>query len=391
MTISVLYNGFQMKFSRVSKLAILLVVAVVMSASVAIGIWLGTTLLSNDDQDMLDPWSGEKSQPISYEPYSLLNLPNYPFATSMITVGEMIQQTENYREYLFTYNTFGQKMSGLLTTPANLDLITSQSPVVIMLRGWAPTENYISGIGTSPMARQLAMQGYLTLAPDFLGYGQSDPDLADTWLGRFIKPINVIELMKTVQSSGITGPDFKLNTNPPLGIWAHSNGGQIALSVLEIIQQPIPTVLWAPMTAPFPYSILYFGWEEEDEGKAQRKWISLFEDNHDVHQFSITQHIDKLIAPLQFHHGSADIAALQDWTTNFTQKIDIENQFRESQLDVNTSTTSGNTKQAINLSPIEYQYYKYQGADHNLRPLNNWNLAVQRSIDFFNKWLNKPG
>ena len=56
-----------------------------------------------------------------------------------------------------------------------------------------------------------------------------------------------------------------------IGIWGHSNGGQIALTVLEISQKEYPTVLWAPVSKPFPYSILYYTDEAEDRGKALRK------------------------------------------------------------------------------------------------------------------------
>ena len=59
--------------------------------------------------------------------------------------------------------------------------------------------------------------------------------------------------------------------------WGHSNGGQVALTILEITGKDYPTTLWAPVTKPFPYSILYYTDESEDKGKYIRRELSRFE------------------------------------------------------------------------------------------------------------------
>ena len=152
-----------------------------------------------------------------------------------------------------------------------------------------------------------------------------------------------------------------------LGIWAHSNGGQIALTTLEILNQPIPTSLWAPVTAPFPYSLLFFSDENEDEGKATRKWIAQFEQDYDVYEFSLTQHLDLLQGELQLHHGTLDEAALKSWSDEFVAKVKTENKSRQAN------------------QQIKINYFSYPGADHNLQP--GWNTAIQRDIEFFGRKL----
>ena len=331
--------------------------------------------------------------PKPLQKYGLAELQQYPFETSKIQVTEKVADKEDYSEYLFSYTTVGKTMSGLLTLPQPLPEDLNNLPTLIMVRGYVPPESYASGVGTSPAARYFAKQGFITLAPDFFGFGTSDPEPADEWEARFIKPIAIVELIKSLQSKGITGEVMHLPAIKNIGIWAHSNGGQIALSALEIMDESIPTTLWAPVTAPFPYSVLFYGDEVADEGKSQRAWIAMFEKVYNATDFSLTQHLNQLSGPLQIHHGTIDEAALKSWSDEFTAKLDTENERRTSQLkQLLTATQSAEldpklSTTSASLKPIKYQYFIYPGADHNLRPVENWNLAVSRDLTFFQREL----
>lgn len=329
--------------------------------------------------------------PKPLQKYAIAELKQYPFQSSNIQVTEKVADRDGYSEYLFTYSTFGKTMSGLMTVPLPLPEDQNNLRTIVMVRGYVPPENYVSGVGTSPAARFFAKQGFITYAPDFFGYGDSDAELEDEWEARFIKPIIVIELIKSLQTEGVSGDTLHLPTTQNIGIWAHSNGGQIALSALEILSESIPTTLWAPVTAPFPYSILFYGDEVADEGKSQRAWIAMFEKIYHAADFSLTQHLDSLSGPLQIHHGTNDEAALKTWSDEFIVKLDLENDRRATiLLNLKQSTESADLDQMLAtnsalLQPIEYQYFVYPGADHNLRPVDNWNLAVSRDLSFFQK------
>jgi fermentation-respiration switch protein FrsA (DUF1100 family) len=234
------------------------------------------------------------------------------------------------------------------------------------------------------------------LAPDFLGFGESDIEPNDTWEARFIKVVNTIDLIKTVQAfpkidlSQIADLSIKkvnIDINK-IGIWGHSNGGQIAISTLEVLGSNLPTTLWAPVLAPFPYSILYFSDEYEDEGKETRKYVSLFEDDYDVFDFSLTKHLDKLNGPIQIQHGTADDSALISWTEEFLAKVDLENELRAttSAQNADASQSAEEVKEEVKKEAINIDFYKYPGANHNLQP--NWNQAIQKDLSFFEKYLN---
>ncbi len=327
-------------------------------------------------------------KPLPLLQYSFKNLRQKEFiAKQAIKVEKILSEDKKTGLYvlLFKYESQGKSISGAL----NLKIYensqeSAKKPGIIMLRGYAPLENYYSGLGTKNAAAVFAENNYVTLAPDFLGFGESDPEPSNTWEARFIKTVNAVDLIKTVQafpeidlSQLENFPIKKIAIDPSkIGIWGHSNGGQIAVSVLEALNGNLPATLWAPVLVPFPYSILYFSDEHSDEGKETRKYLSLFEEDYDVFDFSITQHLDQLHGPIQIQHGTNDDSALVSWTQEFLAKVDLENERR---------ATESSTENKI--APIEIDFYKYPGANHNLQP--NWNEAVQKDLSFFAKNLTK--
>lgn len=322
--------------------------------------------------------------------YAIPELTTHTPQISEIVIKEVLFDTDAFTSYLFTFNTLGKKMSGQLNIPKTLDDPT-QVPTIVMIRGYVPLGMYTTGVGTKNAAAFYAQNGYMTIAPDFFGYGESDPEPEDSWQARFEKPLVIIDLQESLKASSISVPrdleelpsDAPLRvTTSTIGMWGHSNGGQIALTTLEALQEPIPTTLWAPVTAPFPYSVLFYSDENGDEGKRSRKTISLLEDVYDVYDFTLTKHLNRLHAPILLHHGTADDAALFAWSLEFAEKIDAENERREELLESETSTESAVINQ---LQPIDLTFYRYAGADHNLSP--GWNTVVQRDLQFFNQHL----
>jgi pimeloyl-ACP methyl ester carboxylesterase len=353
--------------------------------------WLFKTPISNflsNNPELITPLSDKfEAKELPLAKYYLRNLAKQTFtATGPIIIVEKLSQQPSYTSYLFTYTTQGKTISGQLNVPSTPAPATGY-PAIVMLRGYVPLEIYQTGVGTRNAAAVLAEEGFVTVAPDFLGYGKSDPELKDTWEARFVKPVQVAELLATLR--GFPQPSLpdatNLKLNPAqLGLWAHSNGGQIALATLEITGEPLPTTLWAPVTAPFPYSITFFSDELADEGKEQRAWVAMFEEDYDAFEFSLTKHLDLLPnAPLLIHHGVTDDAALIAWSDEFIQKIELEND-RRATFSAGMKPTDTATLSA-RLQHIEAALYRYPNTDHNLQP--NWNTVVERDVAFFKKEL----
>jgi fermentation-respiration switch protein FrsA (DUF1100 family) len=113
------------------------------------------------------------------------------------------------------------------------------------------------------------------------------------------------------------------------------------------------------VTKPFPYSVLYFTDTFEDEGQALRVQICRLEKDYDVFQFSLTNYLNQIKAPLQIHQGTADKSVPVAWSNEFVEKLD--------ELEITNS------------------YFRHSGADHNM--VGSWNEVVKQDLEFFEKEL----
>lgn len=263
---------------------------------------------------------------------------------SEIKLEKMIKEEEKYTSWLFSFTSDGKKVTGM----ANIPKTSDQRPVIILLRGYADDKIYFTGLGTRKAAGFFAENGFITLAPDFLGFGGSDPASADILEARFERPITVLNLISSINSINSASPN-------QLFLWSHSNGGQIALSVLEISQRPIPTTLWAPVTKGFPESVLTYIGEMDDQGLKVKTAINQFTKIYDTSQVSVDKYLADISAPLQIHQGLQDPLIKEEWTDSF----------------VKTMKELGK----------EIIYYKYPRSDHNLA--QDWETVVARDLKFF--------
>jgi dipeptidyl aminopeptidase/acylaminoacyl peptidase len=295
--------------------------------------------------------------PKPLEKYTIENLSVTKPEEGEIEIGEVISEEENFTSYLFSFEfkpTLQGKETKKTTGQLNMPNEEGNYPLVLMLRGYVDQEIYQTGIGTRKAAEIFADNGFITIAPDFLGYGESDMQNEDIFEARFQTYTTALSLLASLDSI----PNWD-KTN--IFIWGHSNGGQIALTILEITGEDYPTTLWAPVSKPFPYSILYYTDESEDRGKYIRRELAKFENLYDVELFSTDRYFERINASLQVHQGSADDAVPINWTNELAEKLD--------ELEK------------------ENTYYVYSGADHNMVPV--WDTVVARDLNFFNENVDK--
>jgi dipeptidyl aminopeptidase/acylaminoacyl peptidase len=294
-------------------------------------------------------------KPKPLEKYTLESLSQKEFPEGQIALGETIQEQEEYTSRIFSLTfdptTSGQetkKTSGLINIP-NTD---GKFPVVVMFRGFVDQTIYQSGMGTKRAAEVFVKNKMITLSPDFLGYAQSDSEAGNIFESRFQTYTTAAAVLASI-------PSLEKWDGKNIFIWGHSNGGQVALTTLEITGKSYPTTLWAPVSRFFPYSILYYTDESEDRGKFIRRELAKFEEDYDTDLFSTDRYLAKINkeTTLQIHQGTNDDAIPLEWTNTLVKNLKNED------LTVN--------------------YFTYPGADHNLQP--TWNTVVTRDLDFFQK------
>jgi len=308
------------------------------------------------------------------EKYSIENLQKANWQSGTFKVEKQIADEKEYTSYLFTF-TFNPEVEGTkkakTTGQINIPKGDGPFPLVLMFRGYVDQTMYSTGTGTRPAAKYFAEHGFMTIAPDFLGYAGSDTEAANIFESRFQTYTTAVSLLKTIEQfksdnkspqvnseiDGFSELTNRLINYSSLSLWAHSNGGQIALTTLAITGAKYPTTLWAPASKPFPYVVLYFTDESNDGGKFIRNELAKFEDVYDVDNYSYTNYIDTIDAPVQIHQGTADDAVPIAWTNELVGKL------KKADKDVT--------------------YHTYPGADHNLRP--SWDEVVAKDVEFFKK------
>ena len=287
--------------------------------------------------------------------YSYPALQKTVFTGSQFTIDKILKDEEEFTSHLFYFTVRGKKVSGLLNLPKK----PGNYPVIIMLRGYVDREIYQTGVGTSHGGEVLTQNGFITLAPDFLDYGSSDKTKLDSLESRFMTYVTVLELIASTKNLNSSLEDSGLSPSfdgEHLGLWGHSNGGQIALSILEITGKEYPTVLWAPVSKPFPYSILFYTDDIPDHGKALRKVVADFEKDYDSEKYSLINYFDWIQAPLEIHQGGDDESVPLTWSENLVDTLKNKEK--------------------------EVEYYAYPGENHNFNH-GSWNLIMQRTIAFY--------
>lgn len=350
---------------------------------IMVGFLTYRALTGGEPLSLLSPWGGEvvREEQRIFDKYAFPALARREYHPGKIRLEEVLKKDENFTSWLFSYYSDGRKITGMANIPSAVDACFQEDsisgirrvqndkegrqddkckgfPLVILIRGFVPDEVYRIGVGTQKAADFFAQSGFITLAPDFLGFGESDQPPAAGFLApladRFEKPVTILNLLASVKTLEQADPE-------KVFFWAHSNGGQIALSVLEITKKPIPTVLWAPVTKSFPYNVLYFSDEAEDKGKYLRKLISEFEKDYDADLYSIHKYFVDITASMQLHQGTADEAVPIEWSNEFYGEM------------------KGLGK--------EIEYFKYEGDEHYLQ--GGWDQAAERSLEFYKSKVSK--
>lgn len=186
-----------------------------------------------------------------------------------------------------------------------------------------------------------------------MGYGNSDEADKNPLKSRFETYITGATLLNSVSSLPEANPSHTF-------VWGHSNGGQIALTVLEITGGFYPTVVWAPVSKPFPFSVLFYSDEASDSGRALRGVVAEFDRNYEANQYSLTSYFDWIFAPVQIQQGSVDDIVLPRWSKELYKGLQ----------------ELGKT----------VKYFEYPGGDHNFSGVV-WEKAVADDFAFYKSFL----
>ncbi len=295
-----------------------------------------------------------------FKRYTIPNLAKANVQSANIELSDVIEEKQNFISYKFfmefdpTLETGELKrVSGLINIPKDVEEI----PLVVLIRGYVDQNIYRTGVGTYRAGEYFANRGFLTISPDFLGYGESSSESENIFETRFQTYTTMLSLFSAINKPSFARATKNKWDGKNIFIWAHSNGGQIALTTLVITKAEIPTTLWAPVTKPFPYSVLYYTDESNDKGKFIRSELAKLEADYDADLFAFNNYLSDINAKIQIHQGTADDAVNYVWNDTFSSQLESLNK--------------------------EVNYFKHSGADHNMNP--SWDEAIELDLKFFNE------
>lgn len=300
-------------------------------------------------------------------PLSIQAMRGKKYPGSSLVIEQALPDGSNYHQYLTSYISDGLKIYALLTVPSG-QKPKNGWPVILFNHGYIAPEIY----QTFPSSGQYASyypvfssSGYIVFKPDYRGNANSEgkPE------GAYYSPAYTIDDLNALSSI----QKYKDADPSKIGIWGHSMGGNIALRDLVVDTKDIKAaVIWGGVVG--SYDDLMNNWQRRVRYTPSPRELALRNASRSAllqqygtpkdnptfwNSIDPTYFLKDIAAPVQLHAGGDD----EEVPLAFSQGL------------YNKLKNLGKT----------VEFYEYLGADHNIS--QGFSLAMQRSLDFFNKYL----
>lgn len=303
-------------------------------------------------------------------PMSILAAREREYPGSAITIEETLAPGANYHRYIAWYESEGLRIYGLLTIPFG-DKPTNGWPAIVFNHGYIAPEAYKTTERYIAYVDQLARHGYIVYKIDYRGHDRSEGEATGAY-GNPEYTTDVLNAVSSLQAFALADPER-------IGMWGHSMGGFLTLRAMVISKEIKAGVIWSGVVGSYPDLICCWHHppprvptlspDPDYHISWRTQWENLYGSPAENPEFwmgiSANSYLNDLSGPIQLHHSTGDT----DVPVNFSQDLYQE------------VLTAGKT------APSEY--YEYPGDDHNLA--NYFNLAMRRTIEFFDRYLKDGG
>lgn len=303
---------------------------------------------------------------------------------------EELPDGSNYKQYIVSYISDGNKLFGLLTVPT-AEMPDSGYSAIVFNHGYIPPNQYVTTEKYVAYVDYLARSGFVVFKIDMRGHGNSEgtPVSSYTSAGYTIDALNAVS---SLQKLDYVNPD-------KIGMWGHSMSGNLTLRAMLVDKDIKAGVIWAgavysyedfiqyrlhdisyiSQQQPTPQDYQSF-WNQESSDipsvtipgvsnpipveSTMSKTLTKLRRSSNITDFSselwegiiLTKNLQYLQAPIQLHH------AIDDPTVNIGYSRDLVEILKE------------NNK--------NYSFYEYPGGGHNISS-PYFEQAMQRTVEFF--------
>lgn len=280
---------------------------------------------------------------------------------SDITIEQTLDPGVNYSRYYVSYRSEGLKIYALMTVP-NGEKPATGWPVIIFNHGYIPPDVYRTTERYVAYVDLIARSGYIVFRSDYRGHDRSEGEAR----GAYSTPDYTVDVLNAVASMK-RYPEADPNR---IGMWGHSMGGYITLRAMVISKDIKAGVIWGGVVA--PYADLLTQWRRGPgvapiPTPSARSWRSSWvqqygspEENPAFwNSISANSYLNDISGPLQLHHGTADVEVPLEFSETLYFEMLNANKYVE--------------------------LYKYPDDNHNIS--NYFRTAMQRSIEFFDRFV----
>jgi dienelactone hydrolase len=305
-------------------------------------------------------------------PFTIAGLRARPYAGGEIRVRAVLAETADFTRSYIEYPSDGLTITGMMQSPPG----EGPFPVIILLHGYYDRAYYWSGAGTEEAADYFNSHGYLTIAPDFRSWGESDVGPSLFHSGLVVDTLNLIASL----------PSLPQADPARVGLWGHSMGGGVATKVLVVDSRVKAAVLYAPNSADDADIIGRWGpgclpGQSEAAGdkcnpaevissdlpmEIVSAYLETATNPQLLRQVAPLYHLEQVTAPVQIHIGTADGAGAAETPPEWSEKL----------------------YEALQAAEKEVTYYVYPNQGHFFSG-ESWALLLERALNLFDKQLRK--
>lgn len=296
-------------------------------------------------------------------PYSIDYLRKQDYPGSPIVVEQTLTPASNYNKYIVSYKSEGLKIYALMTVPTG-EKPKGGWPVIIFNHGYIPPQQYRTAERYESYVDAFARNGYIVFKSDYRGHGNSEGTP-----GGHTSPAYTIDVLNALSSL----KKYKDANPQKIGMWGHSMGGGITLNVAVISKDIKAVSIWAGTVGPVgqswsgrtspnhahPSGDTNFGRGPNDSQSLERQYGTREQNPQFWNSIDPLNYLQDINIPVEIQHGLSDEEVNPEVSANLNDKL----------------KALGKT----------VEYYTYPGDNHNIS--NNFNTAIQRSVDFFDKYL----
>jgi len=302
-------------------------------------------------------------------PLSIEYMRKRKYPGSDIIIEQILPDGSNYSRYIASYKSDGLKIYALLTVPQG-EKPKAGWPVIIFNHGYIQPEQYRTTEKYIAYTDAFSRNGYIVFKSDYRGHGSSEGEPE----GAYYSPAYTNDIINAVSSM----KKYRDADPERIGMLGTFEGGMITLRSMVVTQDIKAGVIWAGVVG--SYEDLTNNWyhpdlypqpfvpsqrEQVTRRPKRQEFISKYGDFKTNPLFwqsiSPIAFVKDISGPIQLQHGAAD----EEVPLLFSQKLD----------------------EALKNAGKTVEFFTYESDDHNLS--NNLVVALQRAVDFFDKYLKR--